>query len=171
MCARSPRRSDPRTCAALVAASLQVAGSMAARANPFRGFSSAPSAAGASLGAIRDEVLVPDVVAYAVQCAIDAFTEAMQKEDPRQVRARLREIDKELANLARFAAKTGKVDAAAAQYAELDAEHSRPLDRLTEIPAFDPEEIRRAAERPGGGAASSARTRPRVPRCAALAPL
>jgi len=97
-------------------------------------------------GAIRDQVLVPDVVAYAVQCAIDAFTEAMQKDDPRQARARLREIDRELANLARYVAKTGKVDAAAAQYAELDAERARLLDYLTELPVFDPGEIRRAAE-------------------------
>jgi hypothetical protein len=37
-------------------------------------------------------------------------------------------------------AKTGKVDAAAAQYAELDAEGTRLLDRLTELPAFDPED-------------------------------
>jgi DNA invertase Pin-like site-specific DNA recombinase len=97
-------------------------------------------------GAIRDQVLVPDGVAYAVQCAVDALAEAMNREDPRQVRARLREIDKELANLARFVAKTGKVDAAAAHYAELDAERNRLLDRLTEPPVFDPEEIRRAAE-------------------------
>jgi DNA invertase Pin-like site-specific DNA recombinase len=97
-------------------------------------------------GAIRDQVLVPDVVAYAVQCTIDAFTEAMQREDPRQARERIHEIDKELANLARYVAKTGKVDAGAAHYAELDAERTRLLDRLTELPVFDPDEIRRAAE-------------------------
>jgi len=38
------------------------------------------------------------------------------------------------------------VDAAAAHYAALDAERSRLLDRLAELPVFDPEEIRRAAE-------------------------
>jgi DNA invertase Pin-like site-specific DNA recombinase len=97
-------------------------------------------------GAIRDQVLVPEVIAYAVRCAVDALAVEIQKEDPRQARKRLREIDNELENLARFVAKTGKVDAAAALYADLDAERSRLLGRLTEIPVFDPEEILQAAE-------------------------
>ena len=49
-----------------------------------------------------------------MQCGVETLAEAIQKEDPYQARDRLSEIDQELENLARFVAKTGKVDAAAA---------------------------------------------------------
>jgi len=47
--------------------------------------------------------------------------------------ARLREIDRELANLARFAAKTGQVDTAAELYAELQGERAQIAARIGEV--------------------------------------
>jgi hypothetical protein len=49
-------------------------------------------------------------------------------------------------------------------------ERTRLLDRLTELPAFDPEEIRRAAEARVLALRQGAREWPRIPRCPALPP-
>ena len=64
----------------------------------------------------------------------------MRRGDPKADRARIREIDQELTNLARFAAKTGRVEAAADLYGELQTERTKILGRLEEAACdFDPD--------------------------------
>jgi len=92
------------------------------------------------LGAVRDRILVPDVVLYAAKRAVKLVLEEMRRGDPKADQARIREIDQELANLARFAARTGQVDAAADLFEELRAERAKIASRLEEAACdFDPE--------------------------------
>ncbi len=95
------------------------------------------------LGAVRDRILVPELVLYAAERAMELVAAEIRRDDPSADRARLREIDQELANLARFAAKTGRVDAAAELYRELQIERAQILPRLGETDCdFDPELVR-----------------------------
>ena len=98
------------------------------------------------LGTVRERVLVPDVVAYAVQRALETFSDGMRQEP--SLRARLEKIEGELGNLARFAAKTGRVDEAADLFAELEAERESLRAQLGAVPptSIDAEALRALAE-------------------------
>jgi site-specific DNA recombinase len=85
------------------------------------------------LGAVRERILVPDVVLYAAEQAVALVLAEIRRADPRADRARLREIDQELANLARFAAKTGQVDTAAELYGELHGERAQIAARIGDV--------------------------------------
>ena len=45
------------------------------------------------LGAIREQVLVPEVVAYAVQTALTEIRQTLSRDDPEKLRERLAQID------------------------------------------------------------------------------
>jgi len=94
------------------------------------------------LGTVREPFLVPDVVAYAVQRALETLSDGIRQEP--NLRARLEKIDAELANLARFAAKTGRVDEAADLFAELEAERATLHAQLGAAPptSIDAEALR-----------------------------
>ena len=104
------------------------------------------------LGAVRERILVPEVVLYAVQRTLELVRHEVTGHDPSADRDRLREIESELGNLARFAAKTGNVEEAAGLYAELDRERagiqarlSTPTPRL-DLDALRPRVLERAEE-------------------------
>ena len=65
------------------------------------------------LGACRERILTPEGLLYAVDRAVAIVRERRRGLDPSAVKARLEEIERELSNLRRFAAKTGSVDEAA----------------------------------------------------------
>ena len=95
------------------------------------------------LGAVRDRILVPQVVLYATERAMELVAAEIRRDDPGADRARLREIDHELAKFARFAAKTCRVDAAAELYREPQVERAQIAERLGETDChFDPELVR-----------------------------
>jgi len=77
------------------------------------------------LGACRERILTPEGLLYAVDRAVAIVRERRRGLDPGVVKARLEEIEREAENLARFAAKTGRVDEAAGLYGELDSERRR----------------------------------------------
>jgi DNA invertase Pin-like site-specific DNA recombinase len=81
-------------------------------------------------GAIRERILVPEVVLYAAQRTLELVQEGLTQRDPAADRKRLDEIDVELANLARFAARTGRVDEAVDLFGELEQERGEIAARL-----------------------------------------
>jgi len=81
-------------------------------------------------GTIRERILVPEVVLYAAQRALELVQEGLTPRDSAADRKRLDEIDVELANLARFAARTGRVDEAADLFGELEQERNGIVARL-----------------------------------------
>jgi site-specific DNA recombinase len=100
------------------------------------------------LGTIRDRVLILEHLALAVQHALKRVADGLRLENPAASRARLAEIERELANLVRFAAKTGKTEEATELYAELDAERARIRERLASAaPMIDPERLCRVGEK------------------------
>ena len=104
------------------------------------------------LGAVRERILVPEVVLYAVQRTLELVSREVALRDPTADRARLREIEAELGNLARFAAKTGNVEQAAGLYAELEREREtirvwlRGPTRGLDLDAVRPRVLERAEE-------------------------
>jgi|SRR5208337_1223740 len=80
-------------------------------------------------GALRERILVPNVVFYAAQRALELVQEGLTLRDPSIDRKRLNEIDAELTNLARFAARTGRVDEAVDLFGELEQERGELVAR------------------------------------------
>jgi len=87
------------------------------------------------LGACRERILTPEGLLYAVDRAVAIVRERRRGLDPSAIKARLEEIERELANLRRFAAKTGRIDEAADLHGELDAERRRLHAQLERQPA------------------------------------
>ena len=85
---------------------------------------------GRVFGAIRDRILVPEHVVYFVEGMLEQSRLLVEDVDPGALRKRLREIETELASLARFAARTGRVDEAVALNAELEAEREGLEEQL-----------------------------------------
>jgi hypothetical protein len=80
-------------------------------------------------GAIRDRILVPEHVLYVVERALGLVREGLDREAHRSplsasARARLEEIDEELATLRRVAERTGHAERVADLLAELLAERA-----------------------------------------------
>ncbi len=77
-------------------------------------------------GAIRERILVPEVVARAVETAADLVSAqlAAPEAEPADVRDRLAEIDDELATLRRVAARSGRLRELGRVVAELEAERA-----------------------------------------------
>jgi hypothetical protein len=99
------------------------------------------------LTAIREQVLVPEVVALATERVLEKVVAAMRKDDPAKIRKRLREIEGELENLARHVARTGDVEGAAKVVTELKQERSSLEARLAARPKLpDRNQVRRMAE-------------------------
>lgn len=99
------------------------------------------------LGAIREQILVPEHIAYAVERALARSAELLASDGAENARARLPEVEREIANVTRFAAKTGRVDEAADLYAELSAERDALRAQLATVPALpDSHALRLAAE-------------------------
>lgn len=82
-------------------------------------------------GAIRERILVPEVVACAVARAADLVSAqlAAPEPEPAEVRARLAEIDEELATLRRVASRSGRPRELARVVAELEAERASVTGR------------------------------------------
>jgi hypothetical protein len=94
-------------------------------------------------GAIRERILVPDVVVYAVQRALELVHDEFSARDLSSARSRLIEIAAELENLARFAALTGRVDEAVRLFAELERERAEIRARVdAQGPDLDLETLR-----------------------------
>jgi DNA invertase Pin-like site-specific DNA recombinase len=92
-------------------------------------------------GAIRNQILVPDVVAYAVEKTIE-YVEADLREEPSDssLAARLAEIEEELKTLGRAAARVGLTAQVAQLVAALEAERVSLLTPTPTAPVgFDPE--------------------------------
>jgi hypothetical protein len=97
------------------------------------------------LGAIRDSS--PPEHRLFGRAALKRFAEGIRREDPRAAQKRLEEIEEELANLARSAPKTGNIDAAADQYAELEQERAHLKAKLVTVaPVIDWKALRAVAE-------------------------
>lgn len=88
------------------------------------------------LGAIRERVLDPELVLFIVERALERTAEIVAAHDPAADRRRLAEIEAELANLTRFAAKTGKIDEAAELYGEVNQERCALPARSAERPVI-----------------------------------
>jgi hypothetical protein len=86
------------------------------------------------LGAIREQILVPENIAYAAERTLRRFAEGIRRTDPQAVQKRLNEIEDQVENLVRLAAKTGNIDAAAKHYAELEAEREELRAKLAFAP-------------------------------------
>lgn len=104
------------------------------------------------LGALRDRILSPAHVAYAVERAIEIVRARIKGAGSTfdRDRARLDEIDGELENLVRQVAKLGEVEGFDRVLAELRAERTaitRRMVRPTTVPDLSASEIREAAER------------------------
>jgi hypothetical protein len=70
------------------------------------------------LEAVRERVLDPELVRFVVERTV----QTVAPHDPVADRRRVAEVETELANRARFAEKTGRVEEPADRYAELDEE-------------------------------------------------
>ncbi len=84
------------------------------------------------VAAIDAQILTPRALRYVIERALGIVRARLASEPPEQLRARLAEIELEMSNLARFAAKTGRVDEATTLYAELDRERHEIESRLGE---------------------------------------
>ncbi len=86
---------------------------------------------------VRDHVLTPDTTRYIVERVADAVTRRSQA-TPQQAaaaRSRIRELEKELCNLARLAAETGEVRVYAKMIREREEERAGLEARLAEMQA------------------------------------
>jgi hypothetical protein len=88
------------------------------------------------LGAIREQILVPEIIAVATQRVLEKVAKGLRREDPAASRKRLAQIEKELANLVRLAACTGEVEEVAASISGLERERARIRAALAAKPAI-----------------------------------
>jgi site-specific DNA recombinase len=99
------------------------------------------------LTALRDSVLTPENVAYAVDRALALLAEGASPIDHEADRRRLAEIVTESENATRLAVKTGSIDAVATILGELGRERDEIEQRLAAAPiALDLEYVRSRAE-------------------------
>jgi hypothetical protein len=96
------------------------------------------------VGAIRGRILAPENVSYLVARTIGAIEEEIGGRVPDADRARVREIDAKLVNLARLAAEAAEVTEVARLIATLNTERVQLRARLESAPRLpDPERLRR----------------------------
>jgi len=99
------------------------------------------------LGAIREQILVPEIIARTTKRVLEKVAAGLRKANPGTLHKRLSEIDRELANLTRLAARTGDVDEIADHYAELVRERASLQGRVAARPAMpDMDSLRASAE-------------------------
>jgi hypothetical protein len=99
------------------------------------------------LTALRDHVLTPENVAYAVEQAMELLRQRVKPADHAKARKRLEEIEAESRNATRLAAKTGKIDAVVSILEELRQEREEIERRLAAAPIIvDLERLRPRAE-------------------------
>jgi hypothetical protein len=99
------------------------------------------------LSAVRERVLTPENVAYAVERALQLVREHATPADHAGARRRLAEIEVEIGRAARLAVKTGDLDAVTAILAELRQEREEIQRRLAAAPIIvDLERLRPRAE-------------------------
>jgi DNA invertase Pin-like site-specific DNA recombinase len=98
------------------------------------------------LTAIRER-LVPEIVVLTTERVLEKVFASLRKDDPVKLHKRLMEIEGELGNLARYAAKSGDVDGAAATRVELLQEREALQARLAAQPVIPSrDQLRRMAE-------------------------
>ena len=82
------------------------------------------------LGAVRERILVPDVLAYAIETALGVVRHDIGDDGVDATSSRLVEIDAEIENATRLAARTGHVDAVVRVIGELERERHSLAARL-----------------------------------------
>jgi hypothetical protein len=98
-------------------------------------------------GAIREKILVPDVVAYVVERAIAEVQACVSPDAPDPTkRVRLAEIDEEVAVLTRMAERSGRSAQVAQLIAGLEGERASLATQNRSGPAIDIEALRSVIE-------------------------
>jgi len=96
------------------------------------------------VGAIRDRILAPENVGYLVARTLAEIAKVQGERDPQADRARVREIDAKLVNLARLAAETAEVAEVAKLISILNAERAQLRARIETAPQLpDADRLRR----------------------------
>ena len=99
------------------------------------------------LGAVRERILTPENLTYAVEKALDIVGEKLATRDLGADRKRLLEIEAQLDRAARLAVKTGGIEAATRIIGELDAERVKIERRLAnDSPAPEMNTLRQVIE-------------------------
>ena len=111
------------------------------------------------LGAIREQILVPEHAMYVIRRALERARERGGRNGDAE-RRRLRELDTEVRNLIDLAARVGALDEAAARIRELQREREILSARLSSTAVPDPEELRRPLERALADLGSALRASP-----------
>ena len=83
-----------------------------------------------SLGAIRDRILVPENIAYAVERAIEIVREESEAKDTTVAEARLSEIGTQIDRLIKLAETAGDIEAIGARLAQLERERESLADQV-----------------------------------------
>ncbi len=104
---------------------------------------------GRVLRALHEDVLSTEVLAYTIEQALERLHEGLRPADLEAQRRRLAQVERELENLVRLAAKLGDLEAHAQVLAEHRAERDELLRRLRAAPpplAIEPGDLRAALE-------------------------
>src|SRR5690606_5457582 len=87
-------------------------------------------------GAIRERVLTPENVRYAVARALGIVRERLAGEDPERDRKRLAELEVQIERAVELAVRTGGIEAATRRVEALEAEKLEILARLERTPVL-----------------------------------
>lgn len=101
------------------------------------------------LGALRSEILTPDVIGYVIEEALGLTRRELGADDSEGDRGRLAALDAEIENATRLAVRTGQVEGVVRVLAELEADRRALLGRIAgPRPAFPSAvDLRRRVER------------------------
>jgi len=100
------------------------------------------------LTAFKEQILVPENVAYVVRRTLEHVEEGLRCGDPERDQARLREIEGERTNLVQLAARTGRIEEVAGQLGALHGEAEQIRERLAqEAGPVDLDSLRPVIER------------------------